>query len=170
MDHTTFISHNARPAIRIERTLGYPASHVWEALNIPEQTRHWFPSELTVEPRVGGVVRFSGDPNTADSTGTVLAFDRPRLLAFTWGGNELRFDLTDEAPAETGFVLTNVLDADDEAARNAAGWDVCLAELERYLAGGETAGPHGESALSWQDRYDHFVALGLPSGAAIPGA
>jgi len=55
-----------------------------------------------------------------------------------------------------------------EGARNAAGWDMWLAALARYLDTGETGGPHGEAALDWRERYDHWVAAGIPSGAAVP--
>ncbi|KGJ79163.1 hypothetical protein GY21_05795 [Cryobacterium roopkundense] len=170
METTIFISHDGRPAIRIERALPHSVVRMWDALTKPEQSRTWFPSELTVEPRVGGVVGFAGDPHMPNSVGTVLAIEPPRLLSFTWGGNELRFELRAVSDQQVDRVLTNVLEAENEAARNAAGWDVCLTELERYVNGVESGGPHGTSALSWQERYEHFVALGIPAGAEVPGA
>jgi hypothetical protein len=66
-------------------------------------------------------------------------------------------------------VLVNVLAHKPEAARNAAGWTVCLAELDKRLAGISSAGPHSQDTLPWQDTYDAHVAAGLPSGAPIPG-
>ena len=67
------------------------------------------------------------------------------------------------------LTLTNVRDARDAAARNAAGWAVCLAELGKLLAGRTADGPHSATAESWQEHYDSYVAQGLPSGAFVPG-
>jgi hypothetical protein len=99
----------------------------------------------------------------------VLAFDPPRRVAFTWGGSELHVEL--EPAGEHGCTLTliNVLEARDEGARNAAGWSVCLAELDKHVAGAEVDGPHSAAAEDWQSLYDAYVAAGMPAGAPIPG-
>ncbi len=78
-------------------------------------------------------------------------------------GDELH--LTVEPDGE-GAVLTllNVLEARDAAARNAAGWTVCLAELDAHLGG-----PRGATAEPWPELYAAYVAAGVPSGAPIPG-
>jgi hypothetical protein len=44
---------------------------------------------------------------------------------------------------------------------------VCLAELDKHIAGQHTDGPH--SAGSWQQLYESYIAAGLPSGAWLPG-
>ncbi|MDJ0377800.1 SRPBCC family protein [Cryobacterium sp. PH31-L1] len=167
--NATFTQRDGRPAVRLERTLPYTAERVWRALTVPDESARWFPSTLTIEPRVGGTVTFAGDPNTPDSAGTVLAFTPLQLVAFSWGSNVLRFDLTAINSSECVLTLVDTLTAENEAARNAAGWDVCLAQLDVHLAGHESDGPHGASASSWQERYEHYVELGLPSGAMIPG-
>jgi hypothetical protein len=76
-----------------------------------------------------------------------------------------------EASDDGGCVLTltDVLEALDAAARNAAGWTVCLAELGKHLAGHVADGPHSETAESWREHYEDYVATGMPSGAYIPG-
>ncbi len=67
------------------------------------------------------------------------------------------------------LALIDVLGGRDTAARNAAGWSICLGELDRYLAGERTGGPHGAGAEAmWPASYEAHVAAGLPSGAAIP--
>jgi uncharacterized protein YndB with AHSA1/START domain len=121
-----------------------------------------------MEQRVGGTVRFSGDPHTDDQTGTVLAFDPPHRLAFTWGEDELHLSLE---PSDEGCRLTliNVLAQRDTAARNGAGWHVCLEELTKWLAGIHSDGPHGATTTAWQPTYDAYRAAGLPSGAPVPG-
>ncbi|MFC5930182.1 SRPBCC family protein [Cryobacterium melibiosiphilum] len=169
MTTTTLIHRGERPAVRIECALSHAVERVWAALTVPAESARWFPSTLTVEPRVGGTVTFAGDPNTPDSAGTVLEYAAAQHLAFSWGTNELHFDLVAASPETCVLVLTDVLTHENEAARNAAGWDVCLAQLDVHLSGEEADGPHGSSAPSWQQAYDRCVAAGLPSGAPIPG-
>lgn len=66
------------------------------------------------------------------------------------------------------FTLVNVLEARDAAARNGAGWTVCLAELDTHLAGVAAAGPHSDGALSWRPVHEAHVEAGVPHGASIP--
>jgi hypothetical protein len=65
--------------------------------------------------------------------GEVLAYEPPRLLAYTWGEDELRFELR---PHDAGCVLRLTHSFDDrfKAARDAAGWHVCLDNLADSLA------------------------------------
>ncbi|MFC6083774.1 SRPBCC family protein [Sphaerisporangium aureirubrum] len=168
MDRGTYIEYHGRPAVRFERTYGHPVERVWEAVATPEGLAHWFPSAVALEPYVGGKITFSGDPNMEGTTGEVLEFEPPRRLAFSWSGDELRFEL-EAVDGGCRFTLINVLEARDTAARNAAGWTVCLAELGGHLAGEPVAGPHSESATPWRPVYEEYVASGMPSGAPIPG-
>ncbi|GAA4596914.1 hypothetical protein GCM10023194_70330 [Planotetraspora phitsanulokensis] len=170
MDRGTFIQHEGRPAVRFERTYAHPAERVWEAVSTPEGLAHWFPSTVELEPHAGGKITFSGDPNLEAMTGTVLAFEPPRRLAFSWGGDELRFNVESIDAEHCRLTLVNVLEARDTAARNAAGWTVCLAELGKHLSGASADGPHSTSAEPWQPLYDEYVASGMPYGAAVPSA
>lgn len=169
MDRGTFIEHEGRPAVRFQRTYAHPVDRLWAAITETEDLAHWFPSKVRLEGRTGGTVAFSHDPNIEDDQGTVLAYDPPRRLAYTWGADELHFELE---PVAEGCTLTliNVLEARDGAARNAAGWAVCLAELDKHVDGGVADGPHSDSAEPWQPLYEAYVAAGMPSGAPIPGA
>jgi uncharacterized protein YndB with AHSA1/START domain len=170
MDRGTFIQHEGRPAVRFERTYAHPVERIWEAVATPEGLAHWFPSKVELEPHTGGKITFSDDPNTEPSTGTILEFEPPRRLAFSWGGDELRFDLEPVDAHHCRLTLINVLEARNTAARNAAGWTVCLAEFGKHLSGASADGPHSETAQPWQPLYDEYVASGMPYGAAIPGA
>jgi uncharacterized protein YndB with AHSA1/START domain len=163
---------DGRPAVRFERVYDHPIDRVWALVTEPAELAHWFPSpEITLDLTPGGVVTFSGDPNMPDAvaTGRILEVEPPRLLAFTWGGDELRFELERLDAARTRFVLTHVLAAPNTAARNAAGWDLCLAALDSHAAGLPSGGPHSGPPADWQKIYDEYVAAGLPSGAPIPG-
>jgi hypothetical protein len=79
-------------------------------------------------------------------TGTVLAVDEPRHLAFTWGEEILRFELS-PMDGGTRLVLIDELPA-PHAARNAAGWEVCLDRL----AGLEPA------PEVWRAHFDSYAA------------
>ena len=154
---------DGRPAVRVSRTYDHPVARVWHFVTDTGELAHWFPSRAEIELRPGGTIRFSGDPHMEDSTGRVIAVDEPRHLSFEWGGDELHFDLEALDEKRTRFTLTNVLSAADTAARNGAGWEVCLAALD--------ARARGEQAESrpWQDLYEAYVDAGIPSGAPVPG-
>jgi len=160
---------DGRPAVRFTRTYDHPVDRVWEFVTEPGELAHWFPSSVEIELRAGGTIRFGGDPNMDDSTGRVLAVDAPRHLSFSWGGDELHFDLEELDEKRTRFTLTNVLEAENTAARNGAGWEVCLSALDEHARGASTGGPHSGAGAPWQDVYRAYVEAGVPSGAEIPG-
>ncbi|MEU5511658.1 SRPBCC family protein [Streptomyces fungicidicus] len=166
----TFLTlDDGRPAVRFTRAYDHPADRVWRFVTDPDELAFWFPSRAEIDPRPGGTVAFSGDPAPEDSTGRVLAFDAPRRLAFTWGDDELRFDLGEAANERTRLTLTHVLGAEDTAARSAAGWDVCLAALDARARGERSGGPRPGARAQWRELYAAYVASGVPSGAPVPG-
>jgi uncharacterized protein YndB with AHSA1/START domain len=169
-DRGTYVEHEGRPAVRFVRRYPHPAERVWAAVSEPEGLAQWFPSRVELEPRAGGRIAFRGDPNLpAETGGTVLAYDPPRRLAFTWGGDELHLTVEPDGEQACSLTLLNVLEARDTAARNAAGWTVCLTELDTYLRDGTADGPHRVGAEPWEEHYAAYVSAGMPSGAPIPG-
>jgi len=90
-------------------------------------------------------------------------------LACTWAGDELHFELEPIDDHSCLLTLINVLEARDTAARNAAGWSLCLGDLDKLLAGKPAGGPQVETPQEWRPLYDAYVADGMPSGAEIPG-
>jgi uncharacterized protein YndB with AHSA1/START domain len=169
MDRGILVDYDGRPAVRFRREFAQPVERLWAAITEAEELERWFPSKVRMRPEAG-TIEFYGDPNLPDSghTGTILLYEPPKRLAYTWGASELHFAL--EASDDGGCVLTltDVLEARDAAARNAAGWAVCLAELGKYLAGKLAGGPHSETPKSWREHYEDYVAAGMPSGAHIP--
>lgn len=167
----TLIDHDGRPAVRFRRELAQPAERVWAAITDPGDLARWFPSQVRMEQKVGGTIEFYGDPNQPEvrSTGTILVYEPPARLAYTWLTSELHFMIEPSAGGGCVLTLTDVLEARDTAARNAAGWAVCLAELDKHLAGIAASGPHSDTAESWRRHYEDYVAAGLPSGAWVPG-
>ncbi|RPF38791.1 SRPBCC family protein [Streptomyces sp. TLI_185] len=160
---------DGRPAVRFSRTYDHPIERVWQFVTDAEELAHWFPSRAEIDPRPGGTINFSGDPNMPESTGRVLALDEPRHLSFEWGGDELHFDLEALDAKRTRFTLTNVLQAADTAARNGAGWEVCLAALDAKAQGERSEGPHAGASAPWKEFYEGYVEAGVPSGAPVPG-
>ncbi|MEU6576709.1 SRPBCC family protein [Streptomyces sp. NPDC046805] len=160
---------DGRPAVRFSRTYAHPIERVWHFVTDPDELAQWFPSRAEMELRPGGTVRFSGDPNMPESTGRVIAVDPPRHLCFAWGGDELHFDLAETGDGGTRFTLTNVLSAENTAARNGAGWEVCLGALDAKARGEKNQGPHSGASAAWKEFYEGYVEAGIPSGAPVPG-
>jgi hypothetical protein len=115
-----------------------------------------------------GEIRFSGDPHAEATTGRILELEPPRRLAFTWSADELHFELEAVGEDRCRLTLINVLENRDAAARNAAGWAVCLGELDKLIAGARPDGPHTETAAAWRPLYEANIAAGMPHGAWLP--
>ena len=125
----------ARPSVKLERELPDPPGAVWRALTDPEELKSWFPCEVVVERWAVGAALSFVFPGHEEYTmgGVVLVCDEPRVLAYTWGAETLRFELTATDAGGTRLVLFDELDP-GIAARNAAGWQVCLERLAGRIA------------------------------------
>ncbi|MGA3214160.1 MAG: SRPBCC family protein [Acidimicrobiales bacterium] len=144
-----------RFVLRFERHLSHPVEQVWGAVTEPAQLAAWFPGRVEIDFALGGKVTFAntyfeGDPELLPTRGTVTALDPPRLFAFTWGEDLLRFELS---PEGTGCVLvfSHSFANRASAPRSAAGWTVCLGSLVAALDG--TLAP-GED---WHSLYEHYA-------------
>ncbi len=153
-----------RRRLRFTRRLRHPPEKVWRALTEPAQLAAWFPTNIEGERAAGAVLRFpfrNGEGPTLD--GEMIAYDPPRLLEFRWGEETLRFELR---PNGAGSVLTflNTFDELGKAARDAAGWHVCLDALV-YLLDGEA--PPWQTHDRWQQVHAGYVARFGPDAARI---
>src|SRR3954471_24441210 len=132
------IETNGEVGVRFERRLAHPPERVWRAITEPEELAAWFPDTIEGEFGPGAEVRF---PKFVEmglpAVGRVTDFDPPRLLAFSWGPSSLRFELEPDGDG-TRLAFTDILPR-EEAAKNAAGWEVCLDDLESSLSGAETS-------------------------------
>ena len=165
----TFDTVDDRPVLGFERRLSHPVDRVWRALTEPDELAGWFPSSVTLELGVGGRMSFTFEDGTR-LEGEITELDPPRLLAFNWGEDRLRFDLE---PADGGHAsvlhLTVALGERNKAARDAAGWHVTLDRLERRLGGEATVAPSERPTDEWRGYYDEYARRGLPTGAPVPG-
>jgi uncharacterized protein YndB with AHSA1/START domain len=155
MTDAKLLTDRARPAVRLERVLSDPPLVVWGALTEGEQLRSWFPCDVIVSGgrwEIGAAITFPfPGVNHLTLTGVVLEVDEPLSLAFSWGDDTLRFELSPEGEG-TRLVLIDELPP-DSAARNAAGWEQCLDRL----AGVEPA------ADGWQPRFERYAAAFAPA-------
>jgi uncharacterized protein YndB with AHSA1/START domain len=168
----TYTEVGDRPAIVFERRLAHPVDAVWRAITEPAELAAWFPDSVEYEARVGGKMHFEFPPGVdyPPMDGEVLAYDPPRRFHFTWGPDELHFDLE---PLDDGasclLRLTDLLSESEKAARDAAGWHVCLDTLDDHLSGVKTTAPGSRPNSAWKGHYERYVEQGLPAGAEIPG-
>lgn len=133
MTSESLITTGPLPAVRLTRNLPDPPEVVWRSLTDREELRGWFPCDVMVEGgdwKEGASITFQFPAEASDMklAGEVLEVDPPRRLAYMWGEEKLVFELTPRAGG-THLVLTDELPA-GFAARNAAGWEVCLDRLE----------------------------------------
>jgi hypothetical protein len=100
-----------------------------------------------------GPVKLStvGTPAPHVSETTVKRAEAPKLLEYSWGGNDLRWELE---PMGGGTRLTLWHNIDRRyISWGAAGWQICFDVLERLLAGepiGRIAGGGAMQADGWQ--------------------
>ncbi len=141
-----------RPALRFERLLDHPPDRVWLALTQLDQLRRWHPSPFELELCVDGTVSFLPPEGNAFGDGRVTAYEPPHLLEYSWGEDHLRWELEPRGSG-TRLVLTHTFDDRLKAARDAAGWDLCLDALATSLSGGDDPPPHGEAAIpaGWEE-------------------
>lgn len=149
MTDATLLTGDSRPTVRLERQLVDPPPVVWRALTDREELRAWFPCDVIVQGgvwKVGAAISFPFPPDIIDMTlvGEVLEVVEPSRLAFTWGEDTLRFELS-EVNGGTLLVLFNELSASG-AARNAAGWDDCLDRLVGLTV----------SSDAWRTHFAHY--------------
>jgi Activator of Hsp90 ATPase homolog 1-like protein len=95
--------------------------------------------------------------------GEMIACESPSLLEFSWGEDTLRFELR---PHESGTELTLIdsLAERGKAARDGAGWHVCLDQLAYHLDG---AAPPWAARDRWGHVHDSYVEGFGPEAATI---
>ena len=148
--------------LRFTRHLRHPVDRVWTAITDADDLKAWFPDGIEGEWRVGATLTF-GPAGMDTFTGEVLVVDRPRVLEYTWGTDRLRFEL---AEADGGCALT-LLDSIDEvgkAARDSAGWHVCLDKLDARLDGTTPAWTDGDR---WKELNPAYAEKFGPEAATI---
>jgi uncharacterized protein YndB with AHSA1/START domain len=154
------------PRLRYERRLAHRPEQVWAALTEPEHLDTWFPTTIDGERATGASLKFEfpSELSVPAMEGKLLSYEPPTLFEFTWGPDTVRFELQAEQPG-TLLVLTVDLEAVGKAARDGAGWHVCLEPLELELDG---RAARDETSERWREVHPGYVASFGPE-AAVDG-
>lgn len=128
----------------VVRDLAHSPAKVWDALTDPEELRQWAPYDSDRSLGEVGTAKLTtvGAPSLHVTEARVKRADKPRVLEFNWGGQDIRWELE---PRGSGTRLTLWHNIDRKyIAMGAAGWHICLDVMDRLLDGdpiGRTVGP-----------------------------
>jgi len=134
------------------RELRHSPDKVWQALTDPAQLSEWAPFDADRSLATIGPVKLStvGTPAPQVSDSTVKRAEPPTLLEYSWGGNDLRWELE---PLGNGTRLRLWHNIDRRfISWGAAGWHICFDVLDRLLAGQPIGRIAGRDAINfgWQ--------------------
>jgi uncharacterized protein YndB with AHSA1/START domain len=160
---------DGRPLVRFERTFPHPVTAVWRAITDPARLEQWFPTSVEFSALSAGepiAFRFTTH-DLPPMDGIFVEVDEPRRLVFTWGDDELTFELSErDGGTACRVAFSVVLDGAGKAARDSAGWESCL-DMLAVVAAGETP-QRAAGTGPWQAYYEHYKAAGFPATAEIP--
>ena len=157
------------------RELSHAPAKVWTALTEPEHLREWAPFDADRSLATAGNVRLStvGAPTPHVSETHVKRADAPKLLEYSWGGQEIRWELEPLAGDRTRLTLWHNIDR-NFISMGAAGWHICLDVLDRLLAGqriGRIVGLDAMKFAGWQRlnaEYAKQFGIETPAWASRP--
>ena len=135
------------------REMRHPPSKVWEALTEPEHLREWAPFDADRSLASPGTVTLStvSAPTPQVSAAVVKRAEPPKLLQYSWGDSDLRWQLE---PLGKGTRLTLWHNIDRRyISWGAAGWHICFDVLDSLLAGdpiGRRVGMETMKFEGWQ--------------------
>ena len=155
----------------LERQLPHSPDKVWRALTEREHLRRWFPCDIEGAWKVGEPLRFhflngedEGLPEE-DLHGEVLAVDPPRLLEYRWGRHFIRCEIEPEGEG-CRLHFSESFDDPSWGARNGAGWEMCLENLDLLLDAAELA----KFAVEvWRDKWQRYVRKFEPESGPQQG-
>ncbi len=125
--------------LRYERRLAHPREMVWRAITEDTHLATWFPTTIEGERQAGAALHFAFRQSEGEPfDGEMLAFAPPSLMELRWADDVLRFELEPDPP---GCILrlTVTFPEYGKAARDAAGWHVCLEQLVAACDGTDLA-------------------------------
>jgi uncharacterized protein YndB with AHSA1/START domain len=142
------------------RELRHPPARVWEALTDPAHLVEWAPFDADRSLGAVGTVKLTtvGAPAPTVSESTVKRADAPKLLEYTWGGMDLRWEL-EASGGGTRLTLWHNIDR-GYITWGAAGWHICFDVLDRHLAGaplGRMVGPAIMKLGVWQQLVTEYA-------------
>jgi len=136
------------------KELRHSPEKVWEALTDPAELHEWAPFDADGNlGTTGATVNLTtvGAPKPYVTETTVKRAEKPKVLEYTWGGGETRWELE---PMGEGTRLTLWASINRRfIAMGAAGWHVALDVMDHRLDGapiGRIAGPEAMQVEGWQ--------------------
>jgi uncharacterized protein YndB with AHSA1/START domain len=147
----------------VARDLRHPPAAVWAALTEPEQLLSWAPFTAGRDLGTTGAATLTMidgvDGDRVDLAVIVTRAEPPTLLEYTWGSDDLRWELA-ATRGGTRLTLRHRVGSRDDVARAAAGWHLCFDVLERLLAGDPVPPVRGRDALEhgWAALHDRYAA------------
>jgi uncharacterized protein YndB with AHSA1/START domain len=136
------------------KQLRHSPEKVWQALIDPAQLREWAPFEADGSlGTAGSTVKLTtvGAPGPHITETTVKRADAPKSLEYTWGANDMRWEL-EALGGGTRLTLWTSIDR-RFISWGAAGWHICFDVLDHLLSGtplGRIAGPENMKFAGWQ--------------------
>jgi uncharacterized protein YndB with AHSA1/START domain len=129
-----------RIGLRFERELAHSPERVWQAITESDQLRHWMPCTIDGPREAGAEVSVPFAPDVVTKyeiaepvmSGRIVTWDPPRAFSWMWDTDTLIFELT-SVPSGTRLVLTTWITQGPSLDQIAAGYHVCLDQLERLV-------------------------------------
>jgi len=166
-----FTKDGSQFTLTLERRLAHPPEKVWRALTERDLLKQWFPCDVEGEWSVGAPLRFhflhgEGEGLSDDEMrGEVLKAEPVRLLEFRWGQHRIRCELA-AAGDGCNLLFSETIDDASMGARDAAGWELCLENLDTLLQGGAIAKFAWDV---WNPKFQRYVQKFEPEFGAQQG-
>ncbi|MGO9854189.1 MAG: SRPBCC domain-containing protein [Acidimicrobiales bacterium] len=153
-----------RSVLRYRRRLAHPPWTVWRALTEDVHLAGWFPTTIEGRRVAGAPLRFSFRASEGEPfDGEMRAFDPPSLMELRWGDDVVRFEVAPDG-AGSVLVLTVTFPEQGKAARDGAGWHVCLDRLAHVCDGTDLP---WEPPERWREVHRVYVERMGPEASAI---
>ena len=143
------------------RELRHPPPKVWQALTDPAQLREWAPFDADANLGTAGVtVKLTtvGAPTPHVTETIVTCAEAPKVLEYTWGGRDMRWQLEALGGGTRLTLWTQI--GRGFIAMGAAGWHVCFDVLDHMLGGnplGRIVGPAAMQIQGWERLHAEYV-------------
>ncbi len=158
MSDGTLETIDGRPVLRFERRLAHSVQRTWRAVTDPKELAAWFVVPVSWTPEAGEQFESYGQ------TGEITELEAPRVIAWTWGDEQFRFDLRADGEGCV-LVFTHVLADRSLGAEYAAGWEIYLRRLDAHVAGLELSVEEGHDLIGeLHERYAQRFGLGPEVG------
>jgi uncharacterized protein YndB with AHSA1/START domain len=150
--------------LRYRRHLAHPRQKVWRAMTEPDHLAAWFPTTIEGQLAAGAPLSFGFRELDLDPiTGEMVAFDPPSLMELKWGDDTVRFELHEEGEGTTLDLIVTFPEY-AKAARDGAGWHVCLDSLAQHLTGAE---PTWTQDQRWRFVHPDYVGRFGPQASSL---